>query len=195
MIEFYRLLSESPNMRKISLMLQAVDLPHTVKNIDPHNKEQHDAKFLEISPSGTVPAIFDTETNVSLFESGAILFYLAEKSNKLLPTNIEGRAEVLKWLMFEVSNVCPAMIELHHYYLHDTGDIPDSVFQRYKDTLTQCCSILNKQLDNKEYLCGEYSIADIALYPWMVTLEDMAEINLHNYPNLNKWSSIINDKF
>lgn len=194
MIIFFRIPSESPNMRKISLMLEETKLPYVVKQIEKHHGGELDAKFAEISPNGTVPAIMDTDTGVSLFESGAILYYLADKSGKLLSTEPSVRAETLKWLMFEVSNVCPTMIEIHHYLLNDTGDLPDTILQRYKDKIAQYCSILDKQLQGREFLAGSYSIADVALYPWTVILEDMADIQLEHYPNLHNWAKAISDR-
>jgi len=181
-------------MRKISLMLEAVELPHTVKHIDSYDSNNVDADFLKASPNKTLPAIFDTDNDVALFESGAILFYLAEKSKKLIPQNLAAKADVVKWLMFEVSNICPTMIELHYYYLNDTGETADTIFQRYKDMLVHYCSILNDQLETNEFLGGEFSIADIAIYPWTVTFEDMAEINLSDYPKLNNWVKLIDER-
>ena len=96
--------------------------------------------------------------------------------------------------MFEASNVCPAIIELHHYIMSDAGDIPDIIFQRYKNKLALYCSILDKQLEGREYLAGEYSIADVALFPWSATLEDMAEVSLDDYPNLKKWATTISNR-
>lgn len=194
MIIFYTTPSESPNMRKISIMLEEIGLPYTVKRIEKQSNGEFAADFIAINPNATVPAIVDTDTGITLFESGAILYYLAEKTKKLLPTNLKARAEVVKWLMFEVANMCPAMVELYHYMLIDSEEIPNAVLQRYKDKLVRYCSILNQQLDGREYLCGEYSIADIALYPWSVILEDMAEINLGDYPNLKNWATTISNR-
>lgn len=194
MIIFFRIPSESPNMRKISLMLEETALPYVVKFIEPHKTKALDPEFAKISPNGTTPAIVDTDTGTALFESGAILYFLAEKSGKLLPSGLGVRANVIKWLMFEVANVCPTMIELHHYVMNDSGAIPDVIFQRYKNRLAQYCSILDKQLEDREYLAGQYSIADVALYPWMVTLEDMAEITLGDYSNLNNWAKTISNR-
>ena len=187
MIIFFRIPSESPNMGKISLMLEETAMPYVVKFVEPRKNEVLDAEFAKISPNGTTPAIVDTDTGVTLFESGAILYFLAEKSGKLLPSNLRVRADVIKWLMFEVANVCPTMIELHHYVMNDSGGLPDAILQRYKNRLAQYCSILDKQLEDREYLAGQYSIADIALYPWTVALEDMADISLVDFPNLNNW--------
>jgi len=194
MIIFYRIPSESPNMQKISLMLAETALPHVIQIVEPRKNEVLDIDFARISPNGTAPAIVDTDTGATLFESGAILHFLAEKSGKLLPGPPGARADAMKWLMFEVANVCPTMIELHHYLLNDAGEFPDAVFQRYKRRLAQYCSILDRQLADREFLAGEYSIADIALYPWMVTLEDMAEITLDGYPNLNRWAHAIGQR-
>jgi len=192
MIIYFRIPSESPNIRKISIMLEETGLPYVVKMVEPHLEAPADAELAKISPTGTVPAIIDTDTGTALFESGAILFYLAEKSGVLLPSNINDKSEVVKWLMFEAANICPAMIELHHYIMNDIVDIPDTVFDRYKSKLADYCVILNKQLENRDYLCGEYSIADVVLYPWTAALEDMAEISLEDYPFLNHWAKTIN---
>ena len=194
MIIFYTTPSESPNMRKISIMLEEIGLPYTVKRVEKQSNGKFAADFIAINPNATVPAIVDTDTGITLFESGAILYYLAEKTKKLLPTNLKARAEVVKWLMFEVANMCPAMVELYHYMLIDSEEIPNAVLQRYKDKLVRYCSILNQQLNGREYLCDEYSIADIALYPWTSILEDMAEINLGDYPNLKNWATTISNR-
>lgn len=193
MIIFYRILSESPNIEKVSLMLKETGLDHEVKIVNTHDGV--DAELEAISPNGTFPAIVDTDTGATVFESGAILHYLAEKSGMLLPSNIKDRAESMKWLMFEVSNVSPIMLELYHYLLNDAGDLPAFVFDRYKNMLRQFCNILEKQLDQRDYLAGDFSIADIALYPWMVTLEDMAEINVEDYPNINRWTASIKGRY
>ncbi len=191
MIVLYTMHSESPNIRKVSIMLEETGLPYTVKRVDKQSDGRYPDEFLAISPNTTVPAIVDTDTGITLFESGAILCYLAEKTGKLLPENIQARAEAIQWLMFEVANVGPVMGELYHYLLMDYGEIPDAILQRYKDRLVRYCRILDQQLSAGEYLCGEYSIADIALYPWTIILEDMAEINLDDYPNLKNWATTI----
>jgi GST-like protein len=185
MIVFYRIPNDSPNMIKISIMLNEIALPYVEKIVD---ADEDGEAFAEISPNGITPAIVDTDTGATIFESGAILLYLAEKSGKLLPSDDRLRADVTKWLMFEAANVCPTMIELHHYLLNDYGQFSESVCERYKKQLEKYCAILNKQLEDRDYLAGEYSIADIILYPWTVTLEDMADIDIADYPHLNKWA-------
>lgn len=190
MIIFYRSPNESPNMKKVSIMLNETGLPYVEKIV---NSDENGEEFSKISPNGTTPAIVDTDTSATLFESGAILLYLAEKSGKLLPSNENTRANALKWLMFEAANVCPTIIELHHYILNDFGQYPDSVLERYKQRLKNYCTILNERLKDSKYLAGEYSIADIILHPWTVTLKDIAEIDIADYPYLNNWTMTINE--
>lgn len=194
MIVLYTMHSESPNIRKVTMMLEETGLPYTVKRIDKQSDGRYPAEFLAISPNATVPAIVDTDTDTMLFESGAILYYLAEKTGKLLPVNLQNRSQAIKWLMFEVANVGPVMGELYHYLLIDYGEMPAAILQRYKDRLVRYCQILDQQLSRGQYLCGEYSIADIALYPWTIILEDMAEINLDDYPNLKNWIATISQR-
>jgi len=190
MIIFYRIPNESPNMIKVSVMLNEAGLPFVEKIIDSDEEKE---ELFAISPNGTTPAIVDTETGATLFESGAIILYLAEKSGKLIPSDEKTRADVLKWLMFESSNVCPTMIELHYYILNDFGQYPDSIVERYKQRLMSYCTILNERLKESEYLAGGYSVADVIMYPWIVTLEDFAEINLADYSFLNNWAMNIGE--
>lgn len=169
-------------MRTISLMPEETALPYVVQWVEPRQHEAVDEEFAKISSNGTAPSMVGTDTGVTLFESGAILYFLAEMSGKLLPSTLGARAEVVKWLMFEAANVCPTMIELHHYVMHDAGELPDTIFQRYKNRLARYCSILDKQLAGRQYLAGQYSIADVALYRRMITLEDMAQIDFSPPP-------------
>lgn len=194
MIVFYSLPSISPNIRKISLILNETDLPHRVRTIEGQSDGRFPDDFLAISPNGTVPAILDEDNGAVVFESGAILHYLAEKSGRLLPAGIKDRSEVMKWLMFEVANMGPIMGELLHYMVKASDEIADVHLQRYRDKVNRFCEILDRQLAEREYLCGEYSIADIALYPWHVVLEDMADVNLNDYPKLNNWAKRISNR-
>lgn len=191
MITLYALPSDSPNIKKITLMLAETGLPYAIQRVDKQSNGELAGDFIKINPNATVPAIQDQDTGATIFESGAILYYLAEKSQKLLPKNLTDRTEAIKWLMFEVANMGPTMGELHHYLLKYHDEVPEAILQRYKNKITQYCSILDRQLEGRAFICGEYSIADIALYPWMIILEDMADINVADYPNLNKWSNTI----
>ena len=191
MIILYTMLSTSPNIRKIAIMLNEAGMPYSVRKFERQSDGKLPEDFLAINPNGTVPAILDEDNGAVLFESGAILHYLAEKSGRLLPSDLKARGEVSKWLMFEVANMGPTMGELYHYMLRAADDIADVHLQRYKDKVAQFCAILERQLEGREYLCGDYSIADIALYPWTGILDDMADVNLSDYPNLTNWANRI----
>lgn len=194
MITLYSKGSASPNIRKISTMLYEIDLPFTVCRVEKQADGKFADEFLAINPNATVPAIVDHDTDTMLFESGAILQYLAEKTNKLLPAAHPARGEVIKWVMFEAANVGPTVGELFHYMLLDSNEVADVHLQRYKDKLARHCAILDQQLNKGTYLVDEFSIADIALYPWTVVMEDMAEISLGDYPNLQQWADTISQR-
>jgi len=191
MITFYRMHSNSPNMRKVGIMLAETGLAFTNKYVEKRGNGPCAEEFRAISPNCTAPAIVDDDTGAVVFESAAVLCYLADKTGKLLPASPRERADVLKWLMFEVANIGPVMVELHHQVLTGADDGAGSELQRQRDRLVRSCAILEQQLTGREYLAGDYSIADIALFPWSVVLEDMAEIRLADYPNLNNWASRI----
>ncbi|MGV8933953.1 MAG: glutathione S-transferase family protein [Gallionellaceae bacterium] len=189
MITLYALPSDSPNIRKITLMLDETGLPYTIRRVDKQSNGELAGDFIKINPNATVPAIEDKDTGAVIFESGAILYYLAEKSGKLLPKDLKDRADMIKWLMFEVANMGPTMAELHHYLLKYHDEVPEVILQRYKNKIAQYCSILNQQLIGREFICGDRSIADIALYPWTIIFEDMADLKISDYPNLLNWES------
>jgi len=190
MITLYTLGSLSPNIRKVTIMLEETALPYTVHVLEKHSGHTIAAEFNRINPNATVPAIVDSDTGSTLFESGAILYYLAEKSGQLLPTELPRRAEVMKWLMFESANMGPVMGELFHYVLDDEA-LAAKHLQRYKNRIAQYCTILDQQLAGREYLGHDYSIADIALYPWMAILSDMADVELNDFTNLKRWSTTL----
>lgn len=194
MIILYMMQSASPNILKITMMLKETGFPYTVRQLEKQSNGELPEEFLAINPNATVPAIVDQDNGAVIFESGAILHYLAEKSGKYLPTDLKARGAALKWLMFEVANMGPTMGELFYYMLHAADDIADVHLQRYKDKVAQFCTILDLQLEGGEYLCGEYSIADIALYPWYDVLEDMADVKLSAYPKLGNWAAMISKR-
>jgi GST-like protein len=194
MIILYTMLSASPNIRKITMMLNETGLPYTVHKFDKQADGKLPDDFLAINPNGTVPAILDKDNGAVLFESCAILYYLAEKSGKLLPAELKARGEVMKWLMFESANMGATMGELYYYLLQAKDELADVHLQRYKDKITQFCSIMDRQLEEVAYFFDEYSIADIALYPWYGVLEDMADVTLNDYPNLQQWANKIRQR-
>lgn len=193
MITFYRIPNNSPNIRKVTMMLAEAEIPH-----DTHIVERRDGKlvdeYLSINPNGTVPAIVDHEEEVTLFESAAILTYLAEKSGRLLPDNLQQRGDVLTWLIFESSNIGPVVAEIYYYMMLMEDELADVHMQRYQDKLVRYCEILDQRLEGRDYLCEDFSIADIALFPWTAVFEDLAEVNLADYPNLSAWVERINQR-
>jgi GST-like protein len=194
MITLYTMLSSSPNIRKITMMLHEAGLPHAVHKFERQEDGYLPDEFLSINPNGTVPAILDEDNGVVLFESAAILYYLAEKSGKLLPVDLKTRGEAMKWLVFEAANMGATMSELYYYMLRSSEELADAHLQRYKDKVAQFCQIFEQQLEGREFLCGDYSIADVALYPWYDVLEDMADVKLSVFPNLEKWSERISKR-
>lgn len=191
MITLYSMLSNSPNIQKIIMMLKEVNLPYRVHKFEFQENGKLPSDFLLINPNGTVPVIQDDETGSILYESAAILYYLAEKSGKLLPADLKEKGEVMKWLIFEAANIGAVMGELYHYMLRAEYEIEEVHLQRYKSKIVQFCSILEIELREREYLCGKYSIADIAIYPWMIVLEDIAEISMSKFPNLGRLANKI----
>ncbi len=183
MIVLYTMQSVSPNIHKVIIMLQETGLPYTIQHV-----ALHDASFLAINPAGTVPTIVDQETGTTLFESAAILFYLAEKSKQFLPATLAERAEVVQWLIFEVADFAPVLSEIYHYTLYVADELSELPLQRYKEKLARYCTILDRQIGAQDFICGRYSIADMALYPWTVTLEELGEIDLTMYPNITRWA-------
>lgn len=181
-------------MRKISIMLHESGLPFSSKVLERQHDGNYPAEFIAINPNTTFPTIVDEDNGAVIFESCAILFYLAEKSNALLPADLKGRGEAMKWLLFEAANVGPVMGELYHYLLVAADEISEAHLQRYKNRLHHYYTILDRHLQQREYLCDEYSIADIALYPWTAILEDVADISLSNFPHLAAWSERIGER-
>lgn len=185
MIEFYRLPSDSPSMRKVMLMLAETGLEHRVELIERRGDGPCEEPYASISPACTAPAIVDRETGAKVFESGAILHYLADKASMLLPTSEPARAHVLKWLFFEVANVGPVMVEIYHQMLSDEG--AEAGLLRQQERMASTWAIIDKQLEGREFIADELSIADIALYPWSLIVEDMAGLDLQELPNVARW--------
>ena len=181
MIDLYS--SPSPNGRKISIMLEelGVDFNPILINLD--KKEQFSEEFSKISPTNKIPVIVDTENNQRIFESGAILIYLAQKYNKFLDN--ENYWEIMQWLILQVAYVGPMLGQAHQYLFYHRGKSKFAE-EKTKGYVEHVYSILEKQLIDKEYIVEDYSIADIAIWPWVDRCE-RHEINLEDYPNIKRW--------
>jgi len=151
MITFYRIKNNSPNVRKVRMMLAETGLAHQTQFVERTDNGQLAEEYRSINPNLTVPAIVDSDTGATLFESAAILCYLAEKSGKLMPRNPQHRGEALNWLVFEAANIGPVVGEMFYYLMNDADTLGDIHMQRYKNRLTRYCEILEQRLDGREY--------------------------------------------
>lgn len=157
----------TPNGRKISIALEEMGLPYEVHPIDISNDEQFKPEFLAVSPNNKIPAIVDRDNQVSVFESGAILIYLAEKSGKFLPKDVGPRAKVLEWLNWQTAGFGPMLGQLNHFVNRAEEKLPLAI-QRFSEESIRLYSVLDKQLAENDFVAGDYSIADMAIYPWSV---------------------------
>ena len=156
----------TPNGRKVSVMLEECGLPYRVHPIDIGKGDQFTPAFVAICPNSRIPAIVDTDDGVSIFESGAILIHLAEKTGMLLPQRNPGRAKALEWLMFQMANIGPMLGQANHFANTAAEKIPYAI-DRYISESARLVRVLDDRLAGAEYLAGDYSIADVATYPWV----------------------------
>ena len=185
MIDLYTF--TTPNGRKASIALEELELEYQVHKIDITKGEQFTPEFVAINPNSKIPAIVDRDTDLTIFESGAILIYLAEKTGKLLPTETKERFQVIEWLMFQMASVGPMFGQYNHFNRFAPEQIPYAI-ERYKKETLRLYEVLNKQLADKEYICGAYSIADIATFPWVAAYDFMG-LTLDNHPHLQQWAA------
>jgi GST-like protein len=188
MIEVYSW--ATPNGHKVHIMLEECGLPYQVFGVDIGAGEQFDAKFLRISPNNKVPAIVDPDgpggKPIALFESGAILLYLAAKTGRFMPADLSTKYEVLQWLMFQMSSVGPMLGQAHHFRIYAPQKI-DYAIARYTNEAKRLYGVMDKRLSKSKYVgCAEYSIADIAIYPWLRSWKNQG-IDWADYPHLRGW--------
>ncbi len=184
MIELYT--AATPNGWKASIALEELGLPYAVHPIDLGSGEQKQPWYLKINPNGRIPAIVDTEEdNFAIFESGAILIYLAEKTGRLLPSDPRERSKVLQWLMFQMGGVGPMQGQANVFFRYFPEKIP-AVIQRYQAETKRLYGVLDFHLAENEYLAKDYSIADIATWAW-VRIHDWAGVSLEDLPHLSRW--------
>ena len=181
MIKLYT--SPTPNGRKISILLEELNAEYKTILIDLGKKEQFKKEFSKLSPTNKIPVIVDTENSQRIFESGAILIYLAQKYNKFLDN--ENYWEIMQWLILQVAYVGPMLGQAHQYLFYHRGKSKFAE-EKTKGYVEHVYSILEKQLIDKEYIVKDYSIADIAIWPWVDRCE-RHEINLEDYPNIKRW--------
>ncbi len=183
----------TPNGRKVSIMLEEVGLPFEVHPIDITADDQFKPDFLAISPNNKIPAIVDRDNGYTMFESGAILVYLAEKTGKLMPADPPARMDVMQWLMFQMGGVGPMFGQTHHFHRFAKEKIPYAV-NRYVGETRRLYGVMDKRLGESAFLAGnDYSIADVATWPWVSRFEWHAldNDNLDGFPNVKRWYSEI----
>jgi GSH-dependent disulfide-bond oxidoreductase len=185
----------TPNGKKVSIMLEEVELPYEVHPINIAKGDQLKPEYLAINPNNKIPAIIDSDgpggKPLKLFESGAILMYLAEKTGKFLPQEPAKRYEVIQWLMFQMGGVGPMFGQANYFYRLDEK-VPFAVERYYKEAI-RLYKVLEQTLGQRDYLAGEYSIADIATYPW-VGRHDGHNVKLEEFPNVKRWFDVISQR-
>jgi GST-like protein len=191
MIELYTW--STPNGRKVSIMLEELGMPYNVHAINIGKGDQFTADYVAINPNSKIPAIVDTDEPegkpMSIMESGAILIYLAEKTGKLLATSVRARSAVLQWLMFQMGGVGPMFGQVHHFLRAAKEPVPYAI-ERYSTETRRLYGVLNERLRDREYLADEYSIADIATYPWIARYE-WHKTRLEDFPHVKRWFDAI----
>jgi len=183
----------TPNGRKVSVMLEEVGLPYKVHPVNLQKDEQFNPEFLAINPNNKIPAIIDPQgpggKPLTLFESGAILIYLAEKTGKLMPKESRSRYEVIQWLMFQMGGVGPMFGQAHNFFRYDPQQNSYGV-ERFNKEVARLYRVMNHRLGETEFLAGGYSVADIATYPWVARYE-MHRTRLEDFPNVKRWFDAI----
>ena len=191
MIHLYT--SSTPNGHKVSCMLEAIEMPYEIHSVNLGEGDQRKPDFLKISPNGRIPAIVDTDNDdLSIFASGAIMLYLAEKSGKLIPSDIKGRAKVIEWLMFQMGGIGPMMGQANVFSRYFPEKIQPAI-DRYQNESRRLFEVLDMQLSKNEWLAGEYSIADIANWCWVRT-HNWSGVSLEGLEYLEKWKNKMYDQ-
>ena len=191
MIELYT--SPTPNGHKVSCTLEALELDYDTHIINLTDGDQNKPEFLKISPNGRIPAIIDKSNNdLHIFESGAIMIYLAEKTNKLIPKNPSKKAKVLEWLMFQMGGVGPMMGQANVFFRYFPEKIQPAI-DRYQNECRRLFEVLDTHLSNNEWLADDYSIADIANWCWVRT-HNWSGVSIDGLDNLDRWKNIMYDQ-
>lgn len=188
MIDLYT--SATPNGWKASILLEELGVPYELHAISLSKQDQKQPDYLKINPNGRIPAIVDRdEGNFAVFESGAIMIYLAEKYGRFMPKDVKGRSEVIQWVMFQMGGIGPMQGQANVFFRYAPEKIPYAI-ERYQTETKRLYRVLDTRLEGREYLCGEYSIADIANWSW-VSLHFWAGVDVDDLPNLKRWMAAI----
>lgn len=175
----------TPNGRKVSILLEELGVEYTVHSINIGKGDQKTPEFLKIGPNNKIPVIVDSDTGASVMETGAIMIYLAEKYGKFLPTDPLKKTEVMEWLMWQMGGLGPMLGQAHHY-LHFNPGKAEYAEERFKAEVERLYGVLDTRLEGRDYICDEYTIADMACWPWISRYEWQG-IDLAKYPNVRTW--------
>jgi GSH-dependent disulfide-bond oxidoreductase len=185
----------TPNGQKVSIFLEEAGIPYNVIGVNIGKGDQFESKFLEISPNNKIPAMVDHEgpdgKPISVFESGAMLIYLAEKTGKFMPRDPRGKIQVLEWVMFQMGTVGPMLGQANHFRNYAPEKLQYAI-DRYVNESRRIFNVMDKQLSKREYLAGDYSIADMASWPWIITRKKAGEYD--EFPNLKRWADAIGER-
>ena len=184
----------TPNGHKVTIFLEEVGLDYRLIPVNIGIGDQFKPDFLKIAPNNRMPALVDSapidgEAAIPIFESGAILLYLAEKTGNFMPSSLRGRMEVLQWLMWQMGGLGPMLGQNHHFRLYAQETLSYAI-ERYTKETARLYAVLDKQLIDRDYITGSYSIADMACYPWIVPYERQGQ-NIADFPNLHRWFDAI----
>ncbi len=187
----------TPNGHKITIFLEEAGLPYTIIPVNIGKGDQFKAGFLRVAPNNRIPAIVDHEpadggAPISIFESGAILLYLAEKSGRFIPADARGRVEVTQWLFWQMAGLGPMAGQNHHFRNYAEEKIPYAI-DRYVNETNRLYGVLNKRLADRPFVAGSYSIADMAAYPWIVPHQNQGQ-SLDDFPHLKRWFETIKSR-
>lgn len=191
MIDLYT--APTPNGWKASVTLEELGLPYTAHSVKLMDNEQKKPEFLKMNPNGRIPVIVDREEdNLAIFESGAIMIYLAEKTGRLMPTDLKGRSQTIQWLMFQMGGIGPMMGQANVFYRYMEEKIPTAI-NRYQNEGRRLFEVLNGHLEHNEYLAGDYSIADIANWCWVRT-HNWSGVSIEGLDHLERWKNAIYER-
>jgi GST-like protein len=192
MIEVFH--AHTPNVYKVMIALEEMAIPYRSTPIDLPARQQKSPEFLKVNPNGRVPAIVDDEPMdggepMSVFESGIILTYLAEKSGRFLPGDVRGRYEVLQWLQWQMAGFGPMLGQANYFLCLAPETVPYAI-ERYRAEAARLYGVLDQRLEGRDHICGDYSIADMACWPW-VLYRDYHQQRLEDFPNVDRWFATV----
>jgi GST-like protein len=183
---------ETPNGQKIRIALEELELPYDYHRLDILAGDQHDPEYLTINPNGKIPSLVDPDGDVRIMESGAILHYLARKTGRLMPRDAKGENEVLQWLFFQVGSVGPMFGQFGHFFKYAKGKTDRYGEERYGKEVTRLLGVLDRRLEGRDWLVGEYTVADIATAPWVKGLAyygGEAFVGYERFTNVHAWQA------